>query len=282
MKSAKSYKQKTQDVFLVSEATGGLARHLSVVATSQFPKFAPEFHRFAFCNTMEKLRKVKSTIESAENPLVMAALTQPGLRRSLQNWCERREIPYIELIGDVVRAIATAIGQRPVRDAMRTHRCDNDYYRRMDAWEFTLQHDDSRRLESIDEADIILLGISRVGKTPLSAYLGSLGYRVANVSIANGLPIPTEVKENRERTVGLTIHPDRLTEIRKRRFELNRFKHELESRGERPSYYSARKILNEVDYAEQQFRRLRISTLDMTDLTVEESAVKILQKLGLE
>ena len=134
----------------------------------------------------------------------------------------------------------------------------------------TLQHDDSRRLETIGEADVILLGLSRVGKTPLAAYLGSLGYRVANVSIALETPIPAQVKSNREKTVGLTMDPERLSEVRKRRFEHNRFKQAIRQlHGRNHSYYSQRTAMNEVVFAEHQFRKLGISTLDMTNLTVE-------------
>ena len=102
--------------------------------------------------------------------------------------------------------------QRPVRDASRTHRCNEEYYNRIDAWEFTLQHDDSRRLETVHEADIVLLGVSRVGKTPLAAYLGSQGYRVANIAIAPEAKVPKQVSACRNRTVGLTLRPERLAQ----------------------------------------------------------------------
>lgn len=270
------------DVHLISEATGGLARHVASAVFSQFPQLQTEMHNHPFCHSLEKLREAKATIGDAEPRMVFSALAQPRLKRSLTQWCERRSIPHTDLLGQIVNEVASATGHRPVRDASRVHRCDNDYFRRMDAWEFTLQHDDSRRLETIGDADIILLGISRVGKTPVSAYLGSIGYRVANVSLASGLPVPAEVKTNRDKTIGLTIDPDRLTQIRQRRFELNRFKQALRARGQRPRYYSRQAVQDEVEYAEQQFRKLSLPTLNMTELTVEESAVRILQKLSLE
>ena len=267
---------------LVSESTGSLARHIASVVLPQFPKLIPEITSHIFCDSAAKLRDAKSQIAEDQTSIVFSALTQPKLIRSLKTWCERRRCVFIDLIGHVVNEVAQVTSQRPLLDASKSHRCDDDYLRRIDAWEFTLQHDDSRRLETISEADIVLLGVSRVGKTPLAAYLGSIGYRVANVSIAKDVPVPSEVVSSRDKTIGLTISVDRLAEIRKRRFELNRFSQALRSRGTRSDYCSLSAILDEIDYAEKQFRRLRLRTLDTTELTVEEAAARVLQLLAIE
>ena len=276
-------KRVKASVHLVSESTGSLALHIASVVLSQFPKLEYDLQEHPFCTTIEQLQKIRQGIELDDAPMVFSALTNPRLKRSLLQWCERRSLGYYDLIGSVVDFVSQHTGQRPVRDATRAHPCDSRYFRRIEAWEFTLQHDDSRRVETIGEADVILLGLSRVGKTPLAAYLGSLGYRVANVSIAPEAPIPPQVKSFREKTIGLTLDPERLAEIRKRRFELNRFKQAIRRHsGGSHSYYSQRSTMNEVLFAEKLFRKLGVRTLDMTDLTVEESAVRILNLMEID
>jgi regulator of PEP synthase PpsR (kinase-PPPase family) len=276
-------KQVRVRVHLVSESTGGLAQHTVSVALSQFPKLKYTLHSHPFCVSPDDLRIVQQAIEEGDSPLVFSALAQPRLKRSFAKWCERRQIDHYDLMESLVKFVSERTGYRPIRDATRTHRCDDRYYKRMDAWEFTLQHDDSRRLDTVGQADIILLGVSRVGKTPLAAYLGSLGYRVANVSIAREANVPTQVIAHREKTIGLTVDPEKLAAIRKRRFELNQFREALRRlQGRDHSYYSERTVFEDVIFAEREFRRLGIHTVNMTELTVEESAVKILQLMGID
>lgn len=271
--------KKRNDIHLhlVSESTGSLARHMVTVAMSQFPKLNYKLYEHPFCTSVQSLRAVRQAIGDSEQPLVFSALTAPRLKRSLSSWCVRQDIEHRELIQPLVKFVGGRTGHRPIRDAKRAHLCNDDYLRRIDAWEFTLQHDDSRRLESIGEADVILLGVSRVGKTPVSAYLGSLGYRVANVSLAREVAIPHELIEHRDKIVGLTIDADRLAAIRKRRFELNR----LVQGRDTHTYYSRKTALDDVLFAEGQFRKLRIRKLDMTKLTVEETAARILSLLQI-
>lgn len=271
------------NVHLVSEATGGLALHMATVALSQFPKLEYHVREHPLCTTTEDLREARRVIEKDASPLVFSALSTPRLNQTLVKWCERRGVDHFDLMGSVIDFVATNTGHKPVHDASRAHRCNDEYYNRIDAWEFTLQHDDSRRLETIGEADVILLGLSRVGKTPLAAYLGSLGHRVANVSIAPQTAVPSQIRDHREKTMGLTVEPERLAEVRKRRFELNRFKQALRQLHRREhQYYSLRTALNDVIFAETLFRRLGIHTLDVTNLTVEESAVHILKTLEID
>ncbi len=275
--------RRTFDIFVVSEATGSLGRHMTSVVLSQFPQLDYRIHHRSLCANAKQLRAVRATIAGTDAPLVLSALTQRALKRSLSVWCQRRGIPYDDLLEHVVRFVAEHSGHRPRRDASRAHRCDEEYLHRIDAWEYTLQHDDSRRLETIDQADVILIGVSRVGKTPLAAYLGSLGHRVANVALSPECPVPSQILRCRRKTIGLTIRPQRLAEIRERRFELNRFKQALRTiQGEDHEYYSVRRATRDILFSEQQFRKLRLRTIDTTDMTVEEAAAHVVKLLRLE
>lgn len=270
------------DVHLVSESTGTLARHLLSVVLSQFPDVDPRLHEHPFCDSDVHLQRVLESVGRSDSPLVFSALTDPDLRADLIAWCTRHTVAHQELVRPVVDFVAGNTGHVPLEDGGLVHRLNDDYLARIDAWEFSLQHDDGRRLESIGQADIILLGVSRVGKTPLTAYLGSSGYRVANVSLVRGVEVPAVLRACRSRSVGLVVAPHRLAEVRKRRFELNRFAQELRSfPGNVQEYCSPKAALADLMFAEQQFRGLRIPTLDITDQTVEEAAARVLKLLGL-
>jgi regulator of PEP synthase PpsR (kinase-PPPase family) len=186
-------------------------------------------------------------------------------------------VPHFDLTGDCVAFIERHTGLRASNDVAAIHKHDTAYFGRIDALEFSLQHDDSRRLESIHEAEIVLVGVSRVSKTPTSAYLGWLGYRVANVSLVPGVSVPRELENCCDKSVGLTIRPKTLAEIRNRRLAVNGF---LERLSEIDHYTDLRTIIREVMEAERAFRDLGIPIIETSELTIEEIATKVLNVLG--
>lgn len=265
--------------FMVSESTGNLARHLIQVAVSQFSDAEFVVHEFSFCNSPKDLAQIKLAIEKEDSPLVFSALSSLQLKHSLSSWCKRNGVEHWDLVQPLLDFICHNTGCQTCPDISKIHRCDTDYFRRMDAIDFTLQHDDNRQLESIIDADIILVGVSRVGKTPLAIYLGSFGYKTANVSLVKNQPIPQVVIKNRDKAFGLTVDGERLAAIRKRRFESNRFDQALRKHQGRKviPYHAVSQVLDEVLFAEERFRKLGINVIDMTDLTIEECAARILK-----
>lgn len=271
---------RTFEIHVISESTGSLASHITSVVLSQFPKSNYQVHRHSFCSTVGDLRNILRSME--KSAIVLSAITNSSLKRSLVNWCDRNDVLYFHLLDSVVDFFSLAVNQRPVRDVSRVHSCDDDYFRRIEAWEFTLQHDDNRRLDTINEADVVLVGVSRVGKTPLAAYLGSLGFRVANVAIAPEAKVAREVSSCRKLAIGLTMQAKRLAQIRERRFEKNRFKDALSRLPNSTDYFSTRAVTRELMFAESVFRKLKIPKLDMTGLTIEESAAHVLNMLHID
>lgn len=159
---------------------------------------------------------------------------------------------------------------------------DEGYFKRLDALEFTLQHDDSRRLDSLAEADIILVGLSRVSKTPTSCYLGTMGFKVANISLALEVGLPKELKRGmRKKVVALTIAPKRLYEVRARRMKINKFDKVIPDNDEF-AYLNLRSIIREVMDAETLYRDRQFPIINITDQTVEVTAVAILETLGIQ
>ena len=262
---------------VVSDATGGLARHMIETVLTQFPdlKYKEVYHIYQgeWLELKRTLRSIKG-----KNQLVLLALTDPWLKRTFIKACEKMNIPSFDLLGSLVEFLAKSSGSTPVHDVTRVHKVNQEYLRRIEALEFTLQHDDSRRIETATDADIVIIGVSRVSKTPTSTFLGSLGYKVANVSIVPTLDFPKELEGIRDKTVALTIDPRRLHEIRNRRF--SEFKRRIRTSGfDDLSYYDLRAISSEVLNAEEEYRRRGLPVLDSTAMTVEEVAAKIIRIL---
>ncbi len=264
---------------VVSDATGSLARHMIEGVLKQFPDLRCRRVYHVYQGGWPELEKTLESIEG-DNQLVVIAFRDPGLRRPFTEACHGKGIPCFDLLGSLLEFLAESTGSAPVYEVSRVHQVDREYLQHIQALEFTLQHDDSRRLETAAEADVIIVGVSRVGKTPTAVFLGSQGYRVANVTIVPERGFPREIEGSREKTIALTIAPERLLEIRNRRFA--RFKQAIRSTGSGDlPYYDLSAIRSEVFEAEEAYRRRGLPVLDITRLTVEEVAVKIIQILNV-
>ena len=264
---------------VVTDGSGGLPRHMLAALLTQFPSWetTPCYH--VFQRDPDRVREIVAAIP--QDGLVVSAFAAPELKRALSDACRDRDLPHYDLTGGCVEFLEQHTGLNAANDLQRVHSISAEYLNRIDAWEFSLQHDDSRRLESLHEAQIVLAGLSRVSKTPVCAYLGWLGYRAANVSLAPETKLPAELRKNRARTVGLTIRPRRLVEIRSRRLEINGFSDAIAERDETHVYTELRQVIREVMFAEAEFRKLKIPMIDTTHLTVEETAAKVLQALRM-
>lgn len=264
---------------LISDFTGNLANHMVGTVMSQFPDSAAHRVMHRFCDSPEKLREALSSLKSKRD-VVLHAVIGSEAKALIETLALERQVPCYDLTGSLTEFLSQTLGQLPKNDPDRLHATDDQYFDRIDAMEFTLQHDDSRRLESIHEADIVLVGLSRVSKSPTSTFLGSLGYRTANVSFAPELGLPKELKKCSGKVVGLTMQPKRLFEIRQRRFKLNRFATAFEQRNETINYLDLRDVTREVVAAEALYRQWGFKVVDVTHMTIEEAATHVLDTLG--
>jgi regulator of PEP synthase PpsR (kinase-PPPase family) len=276
----KTVKKKTKPstkIHVLTDGTGGLPRHFLTSVLSQFTDLTEQPNYHVFCTTPEKTQSAFAKYVR-KNSIVIHSFSESENKTTLEKLATEKGIPCFDLTGQAVAFLAEHTGSQPVEDQDLIHSHDQHYFDRIDAWEYTMQHDDSRRLDSIDKADIILLGLSRVSKTPTSAYLGWLGYRVANVSFAPECGIPQEVKKHRKKVIALTIQPKQLSEIRGRRMQTNGFAdviaHDPDVNIE---YAGLRHVIHEVMDAEQIYRKLKVPMIDVTDSTVEETAARVLQ-----
>ena len=261
---------------VLSDSTGNLARHTLAALLTQFPpnSVAPAFH--TFIRTDERLDEVLDHVHRHPGPLCHGLVSE-NHKRKVADFACATGLPHYDLTAAAVRFLADITGIEPRRDPASLHRIDEGYKRRIGALEFTLTHDDGLGLATLGEADIVLVGVSRTGKTPTSIFLAQQGYRVANVSLALEVEPPRELLALPPRkAVGLVINPQQLVIIRARRAAGWRMDHASSA-----SYGSPAHVAREIAWARQLFTRQGWPVLDVTDQAIEETAAKVVEALRL-
>jgi len=259
---------------LLAAATGELLSGLAAVAVSQFPGIEFEVVSHPLQDDLEKLQATLARL-SGERSIVLHALADPAAKELVRNVCVVHRIPHFDATGPLFHFLADAVGAVPQNDVSRLHRLDAAYRRRIEAMDFTLEHDDSLGLETLREADIVVVGVSRVSKSPTALYLGSRGFKVANVSIApaTGFP-PVLARISKKKVVALTTQPKRLQEIRAERAR------RMGSPG--TDYDDLQGIIAELMDAEAEYRRRGYAMIDVTHMTIEQTAARILEALKMQ
>ncbi len=263
---------------LVSDATGTLANHMINAVLTQFPNLRVKQVYHVFQNQPDEIEK---TIQSFKrrNHLVFFALLDPVAKQRIHEACVERHISHYDLTGSLVQFISDHTRTKPVNELARLHLTDAGYFQRIAAMEFTAQHDDSRGLHTLGNADIVIVGLSRVSKSPSSIYLGAMGFKVANVSITRETGFPPELDKVRRKTIAFTVQPRLLHQIRHKRLSGYRKSSPVQKIDDLP-YLNLRSIIREIMYAEAGYRKRGYPILDITNLTVEEIAANVLRMLG--
>jgi regulator of PEP synthase PpsR (kinase-PPPase family) len=201
--------------------------------------------------------------------VMVYTLVEPSLRDAMRRLCRRARVHYCDLLGHPIDSISRVAGVAARMEPGARAPLDETYFRRIEAIEFAVRYDDGVG-GGLDEADIVLVGVSRTSKTPLSIFLGFLGHKAANVPIVTGVdPPPALFEIDRAKIVGLTIDPERLAEIREER---------VRSMGApRKRYADLEAVFEELDAASRVHRRLRCPVIDVSELSVEETAMRIIR-----
>ncbi len=220
-------------------------------------------------STQEHIDKITEKVLTT-NGVIAHTMADHLVRRMLIDTCEKKEIRHFDLIGNISDYLDTVLDMKPVEQPGLFRLRDIEYYRRVRAIEFTMQHDDGLHSEKIATADIVLAGVSRTGKTPLSIYLAMFGWKVANVPIVPGTPIPeTLFQIDPNRVFGLTISMAYL--IAQRSSRVNRIHMDPNS-----DYVDRRKVRMELDYAANLFKKGGFKVLNITNKPIEYSANEII------
>jgi regulator of PEP synthase PpsR (kinase-PPPase family) len=255
------------ELHVVSDSTGETAARLVLALEAQFPDQPFQEIRHPRVETVDDLQLAVSRARGRP-AVVVYTLVKPELRDAMRRLCRRARLHYCDLLGHPIDAVARVSGQAARMTPGVRHPLDETYFRRIEAIEFAVKYDDGMG-QGLEEADIVLVGVSRTSKTPLSMYLGYLGYKTANVPVVKGIEPPSELFEiEPEKIVGLTLEAERLAEIRQQRLRY--------MGGSQRKYAELVQIYDELEQAAAVQRRLGCPVIEVSDLSIEETAHRII------
>jgi hypothetical protein len=269
---------RSATVFIVSDGGGATAEAAISAATVQFPGVAFRIVRRPGIRTREQILRVVREATSSEAIVVHTIVVQ-DLRNLLVRECRLRLIPHVDLIGPLIGYITQEVGRKPILVPGVSHELSDDYFERIDAIQFTVQHDDGQGIADLDQADCVLVGVSRTSKTPLSIYLSMRAWRVANVPIILGVEPPAILNAiEQQKIVALTIDPDQLQRIRRARLEsLEQLTDAPDGLGTSGEYADPDKIREELTHFRRIVRRgYPWPIIDITGKSIEETAKEII------
>ncbi len=257
-------------IYIISDGTGETAMTMTKAALVHYTSHDLNIVR---CKNIRNERQVDATIEEAvqKKAIVIHTVVSRQLRDYLQDKAAAYGLPQVDLLGPLLQELDVYLNVGDTKkEAGILHSVDEKYFKRVEAIEFAVKHDDGKLLTDLDKADIILVGISRTSKTPLSLFLSHKGWKVANIPLVPGSPMPEELfKVDQRKIVGLIIDPDSLQKIRKNRLE--RIKQDPGS-----EYARIDKIFEEIDYAKALFsKNKRWPVFNVTERALEETANEI-------
>jgi [pyruvate, water dikinase]-phosphate phosphotransferase / [pyruvate, water dikinase] kinase len=258
---------------LVSDSTGETVHSVARACLVQFDEVHAVEHVWSMVRTRNQIERVVAGIEA--NPgVVLFTLVSDQLRQLLQQECRRLQVPAIPVLDPVIAALAAHLHRESRGVPGKQHLLDNEYFARIDAMTFALNHDDGQSPWGLDDADVLLVGVSRTSKTPTCLYLANRGIKAANVPFVPGVPLPPElVGAKRPLIVGLTNDPERLIQLRRNR--LSMLQHE-----EATEYTDLDAVRAEVREARRAFGAHHWPVIDVTRRSIEETAAAIMKLLA--
>lgn len=265
-----SGKQFARHVFSVSDATGHTCEMVVRAALTQFKRAEITLETFANVRTPGQIDEVMEAAQ-AVNGVVIYTFVSPSLRQHISKEGRARGIPTVDIMGPVLTRLSDLLEISPLARPGLFRQLDSDYFRRMEALDFTLEHDDGRGLETLGRAEIVLVGVSRTSKTPVSIYLAYRGWKVANVPLIRDEPLPPALAEvEAGRIVALIIQPTRLEAVRRERMR----RQNIPDAG---GYADRDLVRREVSAAGRQFDELGYAQVDVTFKSIEETATEVVR-----
>ena len=260
------------NVYLVSDSTGETLDRIFLSLKSQFSNFEYEKKEFAFVRTEQQIDKIVKECGKIENAIILYTIVETKLAKYISAQSEANNISCFGILGNLILNFSKLLNQKAIHKPSAQHVLDEDYYKRIEAIQFTMAHDDGKKIDDVIESDIVLLGVSRTSKTPTSIYLANRGYKTINIPLVMDQQIPEELKSKANKTcvVGLVADPDRLSDIRRNRVAIMRDTNIKK-------YTDLNFIKEEVTKSKQLFKRYNWPIIDVTRKSVEETAASILK-----
>ena len=259
-------------IFLISDSTGETLDRIFLSLKAQFKNIEYKVNSYSFTRTENQILKILDLAKNEPNSIILYTIVDNSLAKFLANNCDQKKIPCFGVLGSLILSFSKLFNQKASHEPSGQHALNEEYYNRIEAIQFTMNHDDGNLLKDVEKSDIILLGVSRTSKTPTSIYLANKGYKTANIPLINKNSIPETIKKNPQKfcIVGLTTEAERLADIRKNR--MNSLKENSNQ-----DYTDLEKIRKEVEEAKNTFKKYNWPTIDVTRKSVEETAASIIK-----
>jgi [pyruvate, water dikinase]-phosphate phosphotransferase / [pyruvate, water dikinase] kinase len=262
----------TYQIYLISDSTGETLDRVFLAIKAQFKNIEYDVKSYFFTRTENQVIKIIEEAKKKNNSIILYTIVDSGLAKFLANESNEKKIPCFGVLGNLILSFSKLLNQQASHVPSGQHALNEEYYERIEAIQFTMNHDDGNLVDELDKSDLILLGVSRTSKTPTSIYLANKGFKTSNIPLINERSIPESLKKNPQMTcvVGLTTEAERLVDIRKNRMMTLKEK-------ENTSYTDIKKIKEEVDNAKKTFSKYKWPTIDVTRKSVEEVAASIIK-----
>ena len=263
---------KTYNVSLISDSTGETLDRIFVSLKAQFGEIKYVVQQFSFIRTENQISKIVEKCVKKKNPIILFTIVDTSLSDYLKKKCLNEKIPCYGALEELIIVFSKLLKKEASHIPSGQHQLNDEYYKRIEAIQFTMNHDDGNSVDDLDRSDIILLGVSRTSKTPTSIYLANRGFKTSNIPIVNKNSIPNKLQKNPKLScvIGLTTDPERLVDIRKNRMSLIK-------EDQRTTYTNLTKIIDEVKEAKKIFKRYNWPIIDVTRKSVEEVAASIIK-----
>ena len=259
-------------IYLLSDSTGETLDRTFLAIKSQFLNFEYEKKEFVFVRTEQQINKIINECEKKEHVIILYTVVETKLAKYLSQICEKKKIPCFGILGNLILNFSKLLNQKATHTPSAQHVLDDEYYKRIEAIQFTMSHDDGMKTEDIKSADIILLGVSRTSKTPTSIYLANRGYKTLNIPLVETQEIPSNLKKecNKFCVIGLVVEADRLSDIRGNRLEIMK---EVNI----PNYSNLEFVEKELENSKKLFKKYSWPIIDVTRKSVEETAASVIK-----
>ena len=264
------------NVYLVSDSTGETLDRIFLSLKSQFSNFEYQKKEFAFVRTEQQIDKIIKECNQVKNCLILYTIVETKLAKYISFKSDENNVPCFGILGNLILSFSKLLNQKAIHKPSAQHVLDDDYYKRIEAIQFTMAHDDGKKLDDINSADVILLGVSRTSKTPTSIYLANRGYKTVNIPLVPNQKIPNGLELNTKSCIiGLVADPERLADIRRNRVAIMK-DHTLKE------YTDLKFIIDEVEKSKKLFKKNNWPVIDVTRKSVEETAASILKIIEIK
>jgi regulator of PEP synthase PpsR (kinase-PPPase family) len=262
----------TYQIYLISDSTGETLDRIFLALKAQFKNIEYKVHSYSFTRTENQILKILGDAKKNENSVILYTIVDNNLAKYLTNVSNEKKIPCFGVLGNLILNFSKILNQKASHEPSGQHALNDEYYERIEAIQFTMNHDDGNLLNDIEKSDIILVGVSRTSKTPTSIYLANKGFKTSNIPLVNENSLPKKLRENPQIScvVGLNTEPERLVDLRKNR--MNSLKE-----SENTKYTSIENIKKEIIDAKKTFQKYRWPSIDVTRKSVEETAASIIK-----